>query len=394
MCSLGLARRWLLKAPENPSRNFVNSPVVIPFFSTRAMHEAVREEAMAALGRVYDSQWYVLGEELAQFEQEYSQFNQIAHTVGVGNGLEALTLALRALGIGPGDEVLVPSNTYIATWLAVSHVGATPVPVEPDPATSNLNPAGLAAALTPRTRAILPVHLYGQPCRMPEILAFAAQYNLPVVEDNAQAQGATLGGQLTGSFGALNATSFYPTKNLGALGDAGAITTNDTNLAGQLRRLRNYGAATKNHHELPGYNSRLDELQAAVLRVKLRHLPAWNQQRQQLAAWYGAYLADTPGLQLPAVVAGAAPVWHLYVVHTARRDALRQYLSARGIETLLHYPVPPHRQPAYAPLGWAVGSLPIAEKLAATCLSLPLWPGMTEGMVATVARAIRAFCRE
>lgn len=358
------------------------------------MHTTVRAEALAAMARVYDSNWYVLGEEVTQFEQEYSRFCGVAHTVGVANGLEALTLALRALGIGPGDEVLVPSNTYIATWLAVTHVGATPVPVEPDPATSNLDPARLAAARTPRTRAILPVHLYGQPCRMPEIVAFAARYGLAVVEDNAQAQGATFAGQPTGSFGIVNATSFYPTKNLGALGDAGAITTNDATLAEQLRRLRNYGASHKNHHELPGYNSRLDELQAAVLRVKLRHLPTWTRQRRQLAAWYQAYLSDTPGLQLPAVAPEAEPVWHLYVVHTARREAMRQYLAAQGIETLVHYPVPPHLQPAYAPLEWPVGSLPIAEKLAATCLSLPLWPGMTEGMVAVVAQAVQAFCRE
>jgi dTDP-4-amino-4,6-dideoxygalactose transaminase len=358
------------------------------------MHTAVRAETLAAMARVYDSNWYVLGEEVAQFEQAYSQFSGVAHTVGVGNGLEALTLALRALGIGPGDEVLVPSNTYIATWLAVTHVGATPVPVEPDPATSNLDPARLAAARTRRTRAILPVHLYGQPCRMPEILAFAARHGLTVVEDNAQAHGATFAGQLTGSFGAVNATSFYPTKNLGALGDAGAVTTNDAALAGQLRRLRSYGAAQKNHHELPGYNSRLDELQAAVLRVKLHYLPTWTAQRRQLAAWYTACLAGTPGLRLPAVAAGAAPVWHLYVVHMARRDALRQHLAAQGIETLVHYPVPPHLQPAYAPLGWPAGSLPIAENLAATCLSLPLWPGMTEGMVAAVAGAVRVFCRQ
>ncbi len=358
------------------------------------MHAAVRADVLAALDRVYDSNWYVLGEEVTQFEQEYSQFSGVAHTVGVGNGLDALTLALRALGIGPGDEVLVPSNTYIATWLAVTHAGATPVPVEPDPLTSNLDPARLAAALSPRTRAILPVHLYGQPCRMPEILAFAARHGLAVVEDNAQAQGATFEGQPTGSFGAVNATSFYPTKNLGALGDAGAITTHDAALAEQLRRLRSYGAAHKNHHELPGYNSRLDELQAAALRVKLRHLPAWTQQRRQIAAWYDAYLAGIPGLRRPAVAAGAAPVWHLYVVHTPRRDALRQHLAAQGIETLVHYPVPPHLQPAYAPLGWRAGALPIAETLAATCLSLPLWPGLTEATVAAVASAVRAFCRE
>ena len=356
------------------------------------MHAGIREEVLSAMSCVYDSNWYILGPEVAEFEQAYSAFNQVAHTIGVGNGLEALTLALRALSIGPGDEVLVPSNTYIATWLAVSQVGATPVPVEPDPLTSNLDPSLLAAALTPRTRAILPVHLYGHPCRMSEIMAFAQQHALAVVEDNAQAQGATFGGQPTGSFGVASGTSFYPTKNLGSLGDAGAITTNDASLAHRLRLLRNYGSAQKNYHELLGYNSRLDELQAAVLRVKLRHLPTWTSQRQQLAAWYEGHLAGIPGLRLPGVAPEATPVWHLYVVHTAQRDALQRHLAAQGIGTLVHYPVPPHLQPAYAYMGLGAGALPIAEELAATCLSLPLWPGMTEAMVATVARAIRAFC--
>lgn len=367
------------------------SSLVIPFFSSQAMHAAMRAEALEAMARVYDSQWYVLGQEVTQFEQAYSEFNRVVHTVGVGNGLEALVLALRVLGIGPGDEVLVPANTYIATWLAVSQVGATPVPIEPDPATSNLDPTRIEAALTPRTRAIIPVHLYGQPCRMPEIMALARQYSLVVLEDNAQAQGATINGQLTGSFGAANATSFYPTKNLGALGDAGAITTNDEALAERLRLLRNYGSTQKNHHELLGYNSRLDELQAAVLRVKLGYLPNWTTQRQQLAAWYSTHLAGIAGLRLPTVLAGAVPVWHLYVVHAAQRAALQQHLAAQGIGTLMHYPVPPHRQPAYAHLALSPDALPIAEELAATCLSLPLWPGMTEEMVATVARAVYAF---
>lgn len=358
----------------------------IPFFPPSSQRATYRAELLAAMARVYDSGWYVLGEEVAAFEQEYAALSGVAHAIGVGNGLEALTLALRALGVGPGDEVLVPSNTYIATWLAVTHTGATPVPVEPDPATSNLDPARLAAALTPQTRAIVPVHLYGQPCRMQELLAFAQRHGLLVVEDNAQAQGAAFEGRPTGSFGQANATSFYPTKNLGALGDAGAITTSDAALAQQLRQLRSYGSDQKNHHVLPGYNSRLDELQAAVLRVKLRYLATWTQQRQQLAAWYGEQLADVPGLRLPAVAAGAEPVWHLYVVHTPRREALQQHLAAVGIGTLVHYPVPPHLQPAYAGLGLATGALPIAEELADTCLSLPLWPGMTEAMVALVSQ--------
>lgn len=351
----------------------------------------MREEVLAAMRRVYDSQWYILGQEVAQFEQAYSKFNEVAHTVGVGNGLEALTLALRALGIGPGDEVLVPSNTYIATWLAVTHTGATPVPVEPDPATSNINPANLEPALTTRTRAIMPVHLYGQPCQMPQLLAVAERHGLAVVEDNAQAQGATFNGQLTGSFGDASGTSFYPTKNLGALGDAGAITTNSADLAQRLRLLGNYGSEQKNKHELLGYNSRLDELQAAVLQVKLRHLVAWTSQRRQLAAWYTEQLAGLPDLRLPALAIGAEPVWHLYVVHTAQRVALQQHLAARGIGTLVHYPVPPHLQPAYAHLGLTAGALPIAEGLAATCLSLPLWPGMTHEMILTIAQEIRTF---
>jgi dTDP-4-amino-4,6-dideoxygalactose transaminase len=367
------------------------SDLLIPFFSTQAMHAAVREASLKAMSRVYDSQWYILGSEVAQFEKAYSEFSGVKHTIGVGNGLDALVLALRALGIGPGDEVLVPSNTYIASWLAVSQVGATPVPIEPDIATSNLDPTHLEAALTPRTRAIMPVHLYGQPCRMPEIMTFAQRHCLLVVEDNAQAQGATFNGQATGSFGEANASSFYPTKNLGALGDAGAITTDDAVVAHRLRLLRNYGSTQKNYHELLGYNSRLDELQAALLHVKLPLLTTWTAQRQQLAAWYTVYLANIPGLRLPTVVAGAVPVWHLYVVHTARRAALQQYLGAKGIGTLVHYPVPPHRQPAYAHLGLSAGVFPIAEELAACCLSLPLWPGMTEEMIAAVAVTIRSF---
>jgi dTDP-4-amino-4,6-dideoxygalactose transaminase len=364
---------------------------LIPFYSTEVMHTAIREEVLAAISRVYDSQWYVLGQEVLQFEQTYSEFNNVSYTIGVGNGFDAMVLALRALCIGPGDEVLVPSNTYIATWLAVSQVGATPVPVEPDFLTSNLDPSCIEAALTSRTRAIMPVHLYGQPCRMPEIITLAERHGLIVIEDNAQAQGATFDGQLTGSFGAANATSFYPTKNLGALGDGGAITTNNPALAQQLRLLRSYGSIEKNKHELLGYNSRLDELQAAVLRTKLHYLASWTEQRQELAAWYNYYLADVPGLRLPTTAIGATSVWHLYVIHTTQRAALQRHLAIAGIGTLVHYPVPPHRQPAYAHLKLPAGALPIAEELAATCLSLPLWPGMTKDMVATIAMAIRSF---
>ena len=363
----------------------------IPFLAFQPQHVPVREEIMAAVGRVYDSYWYVLGDEVKNFERAYSVFNHVPHTIGVANGLDALVLALRVLEIGPGDEVIVPSNTYIATWLAVTQVGATPVPVEPDPATSNLDPALIAAAVTSRTRAIMPVHLYGQACRMTEIMAIARQHDLHVVEDNAQAQGATFDGQTTGSFGAVNGTSFYPGKNLGALGDAGAVTTTSAELDQKVRVLRNYGSQKKYYNEVVGYNSRLDELQAAVLGVKLQHLPGWTCQRQQVAAWYGQHLAGIDGLRLPTVADGATHVYHLYVVHTPRRDALQQHLTAQGIGTMIHYPVPPHRQQAYQTLGLEPGRFPIAETLAATCLSLPMWPGLTEAQVAAVAAAIRSF---
>ncbi|GAC1376522.1 MAG: DegT/DnrJ/EryC1/StrS family aminotransferase [Hymenobacter sp.] len=351
----------------------------------------MRNELTAAFTRVLDSYWYVLGEEVKTFEQEYAAFNHVAHAVGVANGLDALVLALRALGIGSGDEVLVPSNTYIATWLAVTQVGATPVPVEPDSATSNLDPARIAAAVTPRTRAIMPVHLYGQACRMTEIMSAAAQHDLFVLEDNAQSQGATFAGAPTGSFGHLNGTSFYPGKNLGALGDAGAVTTNDPDLAQRVRVLRNYGSQQKYYNEIVGYNSRLDELQAALLRVKLPYLSEWTRQRQQVAAWYGQALAGIADLRLPTVAADATHVYHLYVVHTPHRSALQQHLTTRGIGTLIHYPVPPHLQQAYRALQLPAGRFPIAEELAATCLSLPMWPGMTEAHVEAVAAAIHSF---
>ncbi|WP_310391084.1 DegT/DnrJ/EryC1/StrS family aminotransferase [Hymenobacter sp.] len=363
----------------------------LPFLSFSPQHQPIREEVLAALARVYDSQWYVLGQAVAEFEAAYATFNQTGHCVGVANGLDALHLALMALRVGPGDEVIVPSNTYIATWLAVSYVGATPVPVEPNPATFNLDPAQLEAAITPRTKAIMPVHLYGQACEMTAIMDIARRHNLLVVEDNAQAQGATADGGATGSFGHANGTSFYPGKNLGALGDAGAVTTNDAEVDRRLRTLRNYGSQKKYYNEIIGYNSRLDEMQAAVLSVKLNYLPEWTKQRQQAAALYDQYLAGIGDLTLPVVAAGSTHVYHLYVVRTAHRAALQQYLAAQGIGTLIHYPVPPHLQEAYAHLAMRAGQFPIAEELAATCLSLPMWPGMGEVEVRRVAEAIRMY---
>ena len=366
----------------------------IPFLSFSPQHDPIRSEVLAAIAAVYDQQWYVLGEQVKAFEAEYSAFNRVAHSVGVANGLDALHLALEALGVRAGDEVIVPSNTYIATWLAISFVGGVPVPVEPNARTYNLDPARLEAAITPRTKGIMPVHLYGQACEMGPILAVARRHGLWVVEDNAQAQGAAWEGELTGSFGAVNGTSFYPGKNLGALGDAGAVTTNDEALAAKIRTLRNYGSQQKYYNEVIGHNSRLDELQAAVLRVKLPQLPDWTAQRQAVGALYDQYLAGLGDLVLPEVAPGATHVYHLYVVRTTRRDALQSHLTAAGIGTLIHYPVPPHRQQAYAHLNLPAGAFPLAEELAATSLSLPMWPGMVEEHVAAVAGAVRAFFAE
>lgn len=363
----------------------------VPFLSFAPQHDPLREQILAAIAAVYDKQWYILGDQVKAFEAAYADFNQVKHCVGVANGLDALHLALEALQVGPGDEVLVPSNTYIATWLAISFVGATPVPVEPNPATYNIDPARLEAAITPRTKGIMPVHLYGQACEMSTIMAVARRHGLWVVEDNAQAQGATWQGSVTGSFGHVNGTSFYPGKNLGALGDAGAVTTNDDALGDKIRTLRNYGSQQKYYNEVIGHNSRLDELQAAVLSVKLPHLPEWTRQRQAIAALYNQHLAGLGDLVLPTIADGATHVYHLYVVRTAHRDALQRHLQEQGIGTLIHYPVPPHRQQAYSHLGIREGAYPIAEELAQTTLSLPIWPGMQEEDVRAVTAAVGAF---
>ena len=363
----------------------------VPFLSFTPQHQPIREEVMQALARVYDSQWYVLGEEVIAFETAYAAFNHTQHCIGVANGLDALHLALLALGVGPGDEVIVPSNTYIATWLAVSYVGASIVPVEPSPVTYNLDPALLEAAITARTKAIMPVHLYGQACQMDDIMEIARRHGIEVVEDNAQSQGATCQGQYTGSFGAINTTSFYPGKNLGALGDAGAVTTNDKSLAEKVRTLRNYGSEKKYHNQVIGYNSRLDEMQAAALSVKLHYLSGWTTQRQTVAGLYLKALEGVGDLLLPATALGCSHVYHLFVVRTKHRAALQAHLTTQSIGTLIHYPIPPHRQQAYAHTSLAQQSYPIAEELADTCLSLPIWPGMTPAHVEAVADAIKNF---
>jgi dTDP-4-amino-4,6-dideoxygalactose transaminase len=351
--------------------------VKVPFLDFVGPYAELRSELDAAYERFMRSAWYVLGKEVEAFELEYAAYCESKYCVGVANGLEALHLLLRAYGIGVGDEVIVPSNTYIATWLAVSQVGATPVPVEPDEKTFNLDPDRLAAALTPRTKAIMPVHLYGQPADMDPIMAFARQLGLKVIEDNAQSQGARYKGRRTGSLGDAAGHSFYPGKNLGAFGEAGAITTDDAALADRVRTLRNYGSKKKYFNEVKGYNSRLDEIQAAFLRVKLKKLDEWNKRRASIAKIYLEKLNGADGLQIPFVPEWAEPVWHLFVVRHPQRDRLQEKLTVEGVGTMIHYPVPPHLSGAYAGDGWLAGTFPLAEDLAATVLSLPMGPHLT-----------------
>lgn len=370
--------------------------MTIPFLDLGATWRELRSELDDAWHRVMDSGWYVTGRELEAFEREFATYCGARHCIGVANGLDALHLVLRAWDIGAGHEVLVPSNTFIATWLAVTHCGATPVPVEPDPATHLLDAARLEAAITPRTKAIVPVHLYGQTADMAAIRAVAQRHGLKVLEDAAQAHAASDQGQRAGSLGDAAAFSFYPGKNLGAYGDGGAVTTNDAALAEKVRLLRGYGSRVKYQHEVVGFNSRLDELQAALLRVRLAHLDVWNLRRQAIADLYLRELAGLPGLVLPAVRVGAVHAWHLFVVRSkdvaqgpSRREALANYLKVRGIGTLVHYPVPPHRSGAYADL--ALPPLPIADMLASEILSLPIGPHLALADAQTIAAAVRTF---
>ncbi|KAA6183974.1 DegT/DnrJ/EryC1/StrS family aminotransferase [Thiohalocapsa marina] len=363
-------------------------PTQVPFLDLKAATQELTAEIEQATDRVLNSGWYILGEEVERFEADFAAYCQAAHGVGVASGLDALQLALRACDIGPGDEVIVPSHTFIATWLAVSQVGATPVPVEPIEATYNIDPARIEAAITPRTRAILPVHLYGQPADLDPILAIARRHGLKVIEDAAQAHGARYKGQRIGAHGDAVAWSFYPGKNLGAFGDGGAVTTNNADLAERLRLLRNYGSREKYVNQAQGCNSRLDPLQAAFLGVKLRHLDAWNDRRRALAEAYLQGLADSP-LTLPVVPEWAEPVWHLFVIRHPQRDALQRQLTEAGIGSLIHYPIPPHRQPCYADAGYDDGRYPIATRMAGEVLSLPMGPQLTREQAADVISGIR-----
>lgn len=360
----------------------------IPFLDLKASYVELKDELDAAYRRVMESGWYILGTEVAEFERDFAEYCGAEHCIGVGNGLDALHLILRALEIGEGDEVIVPANTYIATWLAVLYCGATPVPVEPEDSTYTLNPGLIERALTRRTKAVMPVHLYGMTADMDAINEVARNNGLKVIEDAAQAQGARYKGKRAGILADAAGFSFYPGKNLGAFGDAGAVVTHDADLADRVRLLRNYGSRVKYHNEAIGFNSRLDELQAAGLRVKLRVLDRWNARRAIVASRYLDALQDL-GLRLPIVPSWAEHIWHLFVIRSSRRDDLQKGLEAAGIGTMIHYPVPPHLQPALSSLHWAAGSLPITEAVHREVLSLPIGPHLSADNVDTIIEAVR-----
>lgn len=361
----------------------------IPFLDLQAAYLELKPEIDAACQRVLESGWYVSGEEVEAFESSYAHYSEAQHCVGVANGLDGLFLALKAMDIGPGDEVIVPSNTYIATWLAVSRCGATPVPVEPREDTYNIDADKIESKLTAKTRAIIPVHLYGQPADLDPIMDLARKHQLKILEDAAQAQGARYKGKRIGAHGDAVAWSFYPGKNLGAMGDAGAVTTDNAELAERIRVLGNYGSRLKYENSAKGVNSRLDPLQAAILLVKLSYLDDWNARRATLADAYSRELVK-PSLILPGVIDVARPVWHQFVIRTRDRDHLQQSLQREGISTMIHYPTPPHLQKAYSDLGYGIGSFPVAEAMADQILSLPIGPHLDSLQAQHVLDAVLA----
>ena len=367
--------------------------MAIPQANPKANYEAHRQEIDAAIRRVLESGWYILGGEVAAFEREFAAYCGVEHAVGVGSGTEALHLALKALSIGPGDEVITVSHTAVATVSAIEWTGARPVFVDICAESYTMDPSAVEQAITKRTRAILVVHLYGQSADLQPILEIGDRYHVPVIEDCAQAHGATYHGRRVGGWGIIGCFSFYPTKNLGAIGDGGMVVTRDAALAERVRLLREYGWRERYISSISGWNSRLDELQAAILRVKLAYLDKENARRRHLAGLYHTLLAETP-LTLPREMPYGQPVYHLYVVRSPQRDALRAYLAARGVQTGIHYPVPVHLQPAYATLGYTAGSLPVTEQIAREILSLPLFPELEESALRNVAGAIKAFHRE
>lgn len=396
----------------------MNPPDVIPFLNLKAINERHRSAMEQALTRVLDSGWALLGQETENFEQAFADYCGASHCVTVGNGLDALQLILRGLDIGHGDEVIVPSHTYIATWLAISYTGATPVPVEPAPGDYAIDPAQVEQAITPRTRAIMAVHLYGRPANMAALRAISDRHGLALLEDAAQAHGASLGSRRCGSLSDAAGFSFYPGKNLGALGDAGAVTTRDASLAHKIRMLRNYGSEKKYVHDLKGVNSRMDEIQAAFLLEKLRYLDADNHRRSVIAKNYHEHLAKTPGLHLPPpdglILTGSStdtqqfaseaqheycsgevmPIqssWHLFVIRHEQRNELARHLQSKGIQTLIHYPTPVHHQRAYHDHPVSQRHFPLAEQYARELLSLPMDPMMSDGDVERVIEAVQSF---
>lgn len=363
----------------------------VPFFTFEKFHSEIKPEMQKAFNDVYESNWFIIGNHLSRFEQQYCEFSATKFAIGVSNGLDALCLALKALDVKKGDEVIVPSNTYIATALAVSYVGAKPIFVEPKIDTYNIDPKEIEKSITNKTKAIIPVHLYGQACEMDEIMNLSSNYNLNVVEDNAQAHCATFNNKITGSWGHANATSFYPGKNLGALGDAGAVTTNSQIIAESIMSLRNYGSKIKYHNDIIGHNMRLDELQAAFLSVKLQKINKWTNERSDIASIYLRELKGIGDIILPFSHPYATHVYHIFNIRTKYRDKLMKFLNDNSIGTLIHYPIPPHLQKCYKSLKHNNGSFPIAEEIANTSISLPIWPGMSNDQISFVIKKIKDF---
>jgi dTDP-4-amino-4,6-dideoxygalactose transaminase len=363
----------------------------VPFVDLKAQHQSLRPEIDAAIGRVIDECSFILGSAVTAFEQEFAAFVEARHAIGVADGLDALHLSLDALGIGPGDEVIIPANTFIATALAVSQTGATIRPVDCDPLTQEIDVRRIEEAITPRTKAIMPVHLFGMAADMDPISEIAVRRGLRVVEDAAQAHGTRYKGRACGSLGHLSGFSFYPGKNLGACGDGGMVVTNDDGLAERIRQLRNYGQRVKYVHIEKGVNSRLDALQASILAIKLRHLPAWNAARHRHAQAYRARLAGIGDLGFQQEDPNSTHIYHLFLVQTAHRDALQAHLKAAGVETGIHYPIPVHRQAAYAELGFGEGSFPVAERLANRILSLPMFAELSPEQLDYVCAQVRGF---
>jgi dTDP-4-amino-4,6-dideoxygalactose transaminase len=363
----------------------------IPFYSFDKMNSDIRLEILDSFQSFFDSKSYILGSNLNSFETAYSSFSNSKFCVGISNGLDALTLSIKALNIGKGDEILVPSNTFIGSVLAITNSGATPIFIEPDIETYNIDTKLIEHKISSKTKAIMPVHLYGQPCNMTEILLIAKKYNINIIEDNSQSQGAKWDNIITGSMGTINAVSFYPGKNLGAFGDAGAITTNDSKLNSKILAMRNYGSVQKYEHEIVGFNNRLDECQAGFLEIKLNYLKLWNQERNNIAKLYMQCLKGVGDIILPKIHPSAYSVFHIYNIRTNYRNNLQIFLKENGIGTLIHYPKAIHLQKCYAYLGYVKGDFPIAEKLCSTNLSLPIWPGMTDEKIKYICSKIKEF---